>query len=176
MAATIDDSIRFGSILGIARIEVSDDDLAAWNTIDDLPTDLATQITTDSLDFEVTAGGFSVDLTDIQGYCKDSYDTNGNAYCPYEKIAEYDGWAVGLYFTTQSSADAYNDATIYTNYSLLICFDNESCIGGYFRAASSAVTANVWCGSAIEILDADSDYYSVEYGDCYEFGIKNESS
>jgi hypothetical protein len=104
---TIDGTSPFNLILAETRIEIPTDDFSDWNTIDEIPSALSTLITDDALDFVASAGIFSVDLTDIKGYCYDSYNTSGQYYCQYDRINEYDGLANGLYITTMTDADAF---------------------------------------------------------------------
>jgi hypothetical protein len=145
---TITAASTFNDILAEKRITATTADIAAWDTIDSLPSVWGGLITTDSLDFVASVGAFGVDMTEIHGYCYDSWAANGQNYCQYYRIYYYDGWATGIYLTlmTPTAAFTNNSAFYITSYDFYLCFDNESCIGGRFATDSvSDILGYVWC-------------------------------
>jgi hypothetical protein len=146
---TITSASPFNIILAETRITATTADIAAWDTIDSLPSVWGGLITTDSLDFVASVGIFGIDMTAIHGYCYDSWQASGQNYCQYHRIYEYDGWATGIYLTLMSPSDAFTNGSAFyvTSYNFYFCFDNESCIGGEVMSDGvSEIYAYVLCG------------------------------
>lgn len=156
----ITSSSNMNVIMAETRVVAADEDLASWNVIDEFPAVWGALITDDALDFVASIGPFSMDLTDIKGYCYDSYEANGQYYCKYAMLYYYDGWATGLYFYLMTPADAYTNNSLFysASYHFYFCFNNESCMGGEFQldAVNSVAHAWVYCGQAGEVITAST--------------------
>jgi hypothetical protein len=145
-------------IMAAAPVKFTTADLAEWNLIA-LPTAMALEITTDSLPFTIKVGTFGFDLTTINTNCKAAYTASGVELCQSERIDAYDGFAVGMYLTTNTPALAYSmaagggsgsgAATMYaTAHPIYLCFENETCIGVDFANGTAVVEAEVGCTTA----------------------------
>lgn len=79
--AVLDNTSRTGDILHVTRVFFKEDDLSAWEIIDELPTNVQGYITDESLDFKISLGTFGTDLTVFKGYCEASYLEGGSYFC-----------------------------------------------------------------------------------------------